>query len=141
MNPISALIDLIRTQQWMIAAFAALVLFVAIGLSSWRRIRRRIAYETWYFVHLTAYLAVVLAFGHQLTLGTDISGHTLSLTWWIGLSAATFAWVVAARSPAAPAHKSRPAHAARSRMHAFMHARLLLHSVRAPPQRPPPGHH
>ena len=98
MNPISALIDLIRTQQWMIAAFAALVLFVAIGLSSWRRIRRRIAYETWYFVHLTAYLAVVLAFGHQLTLGTDISGHTLSLTWWIGLSAATFAWVVAARS-------------------------------------------
>jgi len=98
MNPVAALIDLIRTQQWMIAALAALVLFLAIGLSSWRRIRRRIAYETWYFVHLTAYLAVLLAFGHQITLGTDISGRTLALVWWIGLCSATFAWVVMARS-------------------------------------------
>lgn len=97
MNPVAALIDLIRTQKWMIAALAALILFLVIGLSSWRWVRSRLAYETWYFVHLTAYLAVILAFGHQITLGTDISGRTLALVWWVGLSVATFVWVLIAR--------------------------------------------
>lgn len=96
-NIIAALINLIQTQQWMIAALAGLIIFLIIGFSSWRRLRRRIAYETWYFVHLTGYLAVVLAFGHQLTLGTDISGHTPALVWWIGLFAATFAVVIWSR--------------------------------------------
>ena len=35
---------------------------------------RLMPYETWYFVHLTGYLAVLLGFGHQLTLGTDFMG-------------------------------------------------------------------
>ena len=36
-----------------------------------------IPYETWYFVHLTGYLAVLLGFGHQLTLGADFATDTL----------------------------------------------------------------
>ena len=34
--------------------------------------RRRLAYETWYFVHLYAYLGVVLAFSHQIALAQRV---------------------------------------------------------------------
>ena len=37
--------------------------------------RRRLRYETWYFVHLYAYLAIALAFSHQLATGTDFVGR------------------------------------------------------------------
>ena len=37
-------------------------------------VRRRLRYETWYFVHLYAYLAVALAFSHQLATGTAFVG-------------------------------------------------------------------
>ena len=58
---------------------------IVIGLSSWRRMRRLIPYETWYFVHLTGYLAVLLGFGHQLTLGADFATDTLAFWWWTAL--------------------------------------------------------
>ena len=77
--------NLMQTQQWMWAATAALVLFVLIGISSYRRIRTKVHYETWYFIHLTAYLAVLLGFGHQLTLGTDFVGDKIGTWWWVSL--------------------------------------------------------
>lgn len=82
---VSGLVDLLANEAWMVAATAATVLFVVIGLSSWRRIRRLIPYETWYFVHLTGYLAVLLGFGHQLTLGSDFVADPLAFWWWTGL--------------------------------------------------------
>lgn len=90
---IAALTDLLANQAWMVAALVGTVLFVIIGLSSWRRIRQRMAYETWYFVHLLGYLAVLLGFGHQLTLGSDIVGDQLAFWWWTGL-AVVVAWIV-----------------------------------------------
>ena len=42
------------------------VLLVAAGVSSYRRARRRMAYETWWTVHLYTYLALFLAFLHQV---------------------------------------------------------------------------
>lgn len=97
-NPVAALIDLVTTQPWMLAALVGTLLFLLVGISSWRRIRNRIAYETWYYIHLTGYLAVLLAFGHQITLGTDIVGGTAGRIWWIALFVATFAWVVWSRA-------------------------------------------
>ncbi|MFN8172167.1 MAG: ferredoxin reductase family protein [Candidatus Nanopelagicales bacterium] len=95
---VSGLVDLVAHESWMVAAAAGTVLFFVIGLSSWRRLRRRIPYETWYFVHLTAYLAVLLGFGHQLTLGSDFAADTLAWWWWVGLFAATFAFVTWVRT-------------------------------------------
>jgi len=92
---VSGLVDLIANEAWMVAATAATVLFLVIGLSSWRRIRRVIPYETWYFIHLTGYLAVLLGFGHQLTLGSDVVGDPLAFWWWTGLfvlTAIVVAW-------------------------------------------------
>jgi len=81
----------------MVAALMSTILFVAVGLSSWRRIRQFIPYETWYFIHLTGYLAVLLGFGHQLTLGTDIASDRLALWWWCLLAIATVAVVTYSR--------------------------------------------
>jgi len=83
--PLPELWNLMRTERWMWAATVSLVLFVLIGATSYRRLRQRVHYETWYFIHLTAYLAVLLGFGHQLTLGADFSSDTVGRWWWISL--------------------------------------------------------
>ncbi len=94
---VTGLIDLLANEAWMVAATVGTVLMVVIGLSSWRRLRRRIPYETWYFVHLTGYLAVLLGFGHQLTLGADFATDTFAFWWWSALAALTVVVVVVAR--------------------------------------------
>ena len=66
----------------MITALAGLVLLLAVVVSSAVIVRRRLRYETWYFVHLYAYLAVALAFSHQLATGTAFVGRPLARTFW-----------------------------------------------------------
>lgn len=75
----------IQSLDWMVAATVATALFVVVGLTSWRRLRRRMSYETWYLLHVLGYLAVVLALGHALVLGTDIAGDRWAIGWWVGL--------------------------------------------------------
>ncbi len=82
------------TAPWMVSAYVAGAIFVTIGLTSWRRIRTRISYESWYFVHLTAYLAVVLGFGHQLVSGKDFVSDPIARWWWIALIVLTGVVVV-----------------------------------------------
>jgi predicted ferric reductase len=94
---VSGLLDLLANEAWMVAATAGTVLMVVVGLSSWRRLRRLMPYETWYFVHLTGYLAVLLGFGHQLTLGADFATDTLAFWWWTALFVAAFALIAYAR--------------------------------------------
>ena len=86
--------SLMQTQKWMWAATVSGVLFLLIGITSYRRIRTKVHYETWYFVHLTAYLAVLLGFGHQLTLGSDFSSDTAGRWWWIALFVSVLAVVL-----------------------------------------------
>ncbi len=94
---VTGLVSLLANEAWMVAATAGTVLMIVIGLSSWRRVRRLIPYETWYFVHLTGYLAVLLGFGHQLTLGADFATDTLAFWWWSALFVAAFALISYAR--------------------------------------------
>ncbi|MFI0716016.1 hypothetical protein ACH4SK_36530 [Streptomyces inhibens] len=37
--------------------------------------RRRVSYETWHFLHFATYLAVYLAFWHQVGMGEDLAGN------------------------------------------------------------------
>ena len=84
-------------EPWMVAAVAGATLFVLVALSSWRRLRTRMAYETWYFLHLTGYLGVLLAVAHQFTAGTDIATDPVVLAWWVAVSAGAVLVVVFAR--------------------------------------------
>ncbi len=42
---------------------------MGVGVLSYRRLRQRMSYETWWVAHLYFYLAVGLSFGHQVALG------------------------------------------------------------------------
>ena len=85
---------LIERFPGVITALAGLVLLVAVAVSSAVVVRRRLRYETWYFVHLYAYLGVALAFSHQLATGTAFVGRPLARTYWTGLYVATLAAIV-----------------------------------------------
>ena len=68
-----------------LAAVVALGLFVLVAVSSMRFARRRLSRETWYGIHLYVYLALVLAFFHELSMGADFYGDQVALGYWIAL--------------------------------------------------------
>jgi predicted ferric reductase len=74
---------LIQEFPGVITALAALAILIGVVVAS--ALRRRLRYETWYFIHLYAYLAVVLAFSHQLATGTSFVGDTLARGYWYAL--------------------------------------------------------
>jgi predicted ferric reductase len=80
---------LLTTYPYVLMATAGMALFVAVAVSSVRAVRGRVSYETWYGIHLYAYLAVALTFAHQLAVGTDFSSDPLARIYWIALYAAT----------------------------------------------------
>ena len=82
---VGQLADFIVSYQGLLAAIVALGLFVAVVVMSVTIARRGLAYETWYFIHLYAYLAVVLAFSHQLATGVDFAGNPAFVWYWCAL--------------------------------------------------------
>jgi predicted ferric reductase len=75
------------------ATFGTVILF-AVGITSARAARRRLSHEFWYYVHLLTYVAVFLAFFHQLTLGDDLSGNSAATAAWYALYLGVAALVV-----------------------------------------------
>ena len=67
--------QLLWTYPGILAATAASTLLTAAGVTSYRMARRRLAYETWWSVHLYTYLALFLAFSHQVGTGASFVGH------------------------------------------------------------------
>jgi predicted ferric reductase len=86
---VGELLDMLSVWDLLIAV-VALGLLVLVAVTSIRAARRRLAYETWYGMHLYAYLAIALAFLHQVTLGTDLVDDPLALAYWTALYVATF---------------------------------------------------
>lgn len=73
---------LLTTLPGVLAASVGFALLAAGGVTSYRRARRRLAHETWWAIHLYTYLALALAFSHQLATGASFVGHPL----WRGRS-------------------------------------------------------
>ncbi len=76
---------LMTTYPYVLMATVATGLLTMVGVTSIRLARRRLSYETWRFVHLYAYLAIALAFGHEIAVGTDFSDDALARWYWIAL--------------------------------------------------------
>jgi predicted ferric reductase len=66
-------------------ATVAGVLFVSIGLVSARAARRRMSYDTWYYLHFYTYLAIGLAFSHQFADGDSFAGDLKARFAWSAL--------------------------------------------------------
>lgn len=93
----ASLASLLLKEPWMPAAVAATGLLLLVAITSWRRARVRLSYETWYFIHVLGYLAVVLGFGHQLTVGGTFQRDPVAAWWWIALTSMAFATVLISR--------------------------------------------
>jgi predicted ferric reductase len=85
---------LITTYPYVLMATVSGALFAAVAIGSIRAARRRLSYETWYGIHLYAYLAIALGFLHQLFVGADFIHDPVAVAYWIGLYVVTIALVL-----------------------------------------------
>jgi predicted ferric reductase len=100
--------DMTGRQPYMAGAAIGAVLIGIVTVSSLRSVRHRLSYETWYFVHLTAYLGFALSFGHEIALGGDLADDRLARTFWVGLHVAVAAAIVFGRWGHVVANVLRP---------------------------------
>ncbi|WP_432081670.1 ferredoxin reductase family protein [Streptomyces sp. WAC 04229] len=97
LDPLNQLVDLAETVEGVLRALAALILLTVVGAVSARAARRRMAYETWHFVHLYTYVAVVLAFTHQVAAGTTFTASPFAKTYWYAVWGGALGAVLAGR--------------------------------------------
>jgi predicted ferric reductase len=70
-------------------AFAATAALAAVTVSSVRRARAGVRYESWHLIHLYAYLGVGLALPHEVWTGTEFTSSTMATIFWWVLHTAT----------------------------------------------------
>ena len=75
-------IQMLGSYPDMISAAVGFGLLVFTGIVSARAARRRLSYETWYYLHFLTYLAIFLAFGHQLANGADFIANPVARVAW-----------------------------------------------------------
>lgn len=85
------ILALVATQPDLLSAIIGTALVLAVGMTSARLVRTRLPYEAWYAIHLTTYVGIYLAFGHQIHAGTHLVTSILARNLWIALYVATAA--------------------------------------------------
>ena len=98
MGPIGEIVDLAETTEGVLRAVVAFCLIIVVGAVSARYARRRLAYETWHFIHLYTYVAVVLAFTHQVAVGTTFTSSSVATGYWYGVWGVALGSVVLGRA-------------------------------------------
>ena len=88
-GPLHQLWTFVTSYPDLLAAVVGFGLLVMAGITSIRIARRRLRYETWWIVHLYTYLALSLAFAHQIITGISFLGHPLARAIWIAVWAST----------------------------------------------------
>lgn len=83
-NPISQYIQFITIYENVWLAFIGYITFLLIIFSSIYIVRNKLRYEFWYIVHLAVYIAVLLSFFHQFSVGTDfLLNKWFSYYWYL----------------------------------------------------------
>jgi ferredoxin-NADP reductase len=81
----------------MLLAVAGTVALCMVVVTSVRKARRRLRYESWHLIHLYGYLGAGLALPHQLWTGTDFIGNLTATVFWWALYAVCLAAVLVFR--------------------------------------------
>ena len=79
---------------WMIEADVAFVFMIAAGVSSYKKARAKMTYETWWSIHALTYAAIALGFMHQVLTGPMFIGHPLNKYFWEALYIASAGVIV-----------------------------------------------
>jgi predicted ferric reductase len=82
-NPVGETVTLELDYPDVLMATAALGLLIWVGVVSARAVRRRLAYESWYYIHLYVYLAMALAFSHEFANGAEFSASAHNRAVWV----------------------------------------------------------
>ena len=89
---------ILHQYPWMWAALAGFIFMMAAGISSYKKARAKMSYETWWMIHTYTYLAIGLSFMHQVLNGPMFIGHPLNRLYWtvlyISMSFSIVVWRV-----------------------------------------------
>ena len=96
-NVVEEAITLVTTYPYVLMASVSGALFGLVAITSIRAARRRLSYETWYGLHLYAYLAIALGFLHQLFVGADFIHDPIAVGYWVALYVITAAFILVFR--------------------------------------------
>ena len=80
-------VDLVVSYPGMLLAVAGTAALVMVVVTSVKRARARLRYESWHLIHLYAYLGAGLALPHQLWTGQEFLSSRFSTVFWWGLYA------------------------------------------------------
>jgi predicted ferric reductase len=85
---------LITKWPWMLPATLAFLFFASAGVTSYKKARAKMSYETWWTIHLYTYLAIALSFMHQVLNGPIFVGHFFYKLYWTALYVLAAATIV-----------------------------------------------
>jgi predicted ferric reductase len=78
----SQIVDYVRNYPYMVNTLIGFGLLLALVVVSMRAIRRVVSYETWWLVHLFAYVGAALTFAHQTAIGADFVLDRWAFLYW-----------------------------------------------------------
>lgn len=84
-DPLATFASLWDGNSDFIWACVALVLLIAVVLTSIMAVRRRFAYELWYAIHLLTYAAILASLPHQFSMSGILAPDTKSRWLWIAM--------------------------------------------------------
>ena len=76
---------LMHTFSWMWPALGGFVLMIMAGVTSYKKARAKMSYETWWIIHVYTYVAIAASFMHQVLNGQMFIGHPLNRAYWTAL--------------------------------------------------------
>jgi predicted ferric reductase len=85
---------MLKNFEWMWAALAGFILMVAAGVTSYKKARAKMSYETWWIIHIYTYLAIAASFMHQVVNGQMFIDHPLNRAFWTFLYVAMAASII-----------------------------------------------
>lgn len=94
---VDTVLDLTGREPYMALTFIGALIIGVVVVSSLKEVRNKLSYETWYFLHLTAYGGVIISYSHQITLGSMLSNDKMLRWMWGILSAYVLLLVVLGR--------------------------------------------
>jgi len=76
---------MLNGMAWMWPAMAGFLLMILAGVTSYKKARAKMSYETWWIIHVYSYIAIAASFMHQVLNGQMFVGHPLNRLYWTSL--------------------------------------------------------
>ncbi len=94
---IGTFVDEVLHSPGMLLALAGAIALIMVVVTSVKKARARLRYESWHLLHLYAYLGAGLALPHQLWTGQDFTSSTGATVFWWALYAVALVSVITFR--------------------------------------------